>query len=44
MATQIARGLVEFILSGQVEPGSRMPSERALAEAFGLVDRLCGRR
>lgn len=36
LATQIARGLVEFILSGQVEPGSRMPSERALAEAFGV--------
>jgi GntR family transcriptional repressor for pyruvate dehydrogenase complex len=36
LATQIARGLVEFILSGQVEPGARMPSERALAEAFGV--------
>lgn len=36
LATQIARGLVEFILSGQVAPGSRMPSERALAEAFGV--------
>jgi GntR family transcriptional repressor for pyruvate dehydrogenase complex len=36
LATEIARRLVEFILSGQVEPGSRMPSERALAEAFGV--------
>jgi GntR family transcriptional repressor for pyruvate dehydrogenase complex len=36
LATQIARGLVEFILSGKVEPGARMPSERALAEAFGV--------
>jgi GntR family transcriptional regulator, transcriptional repressor for pyruvate dehydrogenase complex len=36
LATHIARRLVEFILSGQVEPGARMPSERALAEAFGV--------
>jgi GntR family transcriptional repressor for pyruvate dehydrogenase complex len=36
IATQVARRLVEFILSGQVEPGTRMPSERALAEAFGV--------
>lgn len=36
IATQIARRLVEFILSGAVEPGSRMPSERQLAEAFGV--------
>ena len=35
-ATEIARRLVEFILSGQVAPGTRMPSERALAEAFGV--------
>lgn len=36
IATQVARRLVEFILSGQVEPGTRMPSERQLAEAFGV--------
>ncbi len=36
LATEIARRLVEFILSGQVEPGTRMPSERDLAEAFGV--------
>ena len=36
IATQIARRLVEFILSGAVEPGTRMPSERQLAEAFGV--------
>ncbi len=35
-ATQIARRLVEYILSGAVEPGTRMPSERQLAEAFGV--------
>ncbi len=36
IATQIARRLVEVILSGQIEPGTRMPSERQLAEAFGV--------
>lgn len=36
LAMQIARRLVEYILSGQVEPGDRMPSERQLAEAFGV--------
>ncbi|MGH2559118.1 MAG: FadR/GntR family transcriptional regulator [Thermomicrobiales bacterium] len=36
MATQVARRIVEFILSGQIEPGERMPSERQLAEAFGV--------
>ncbi|MGH2557855.1 MAG: FadR/GntR family transcriptional regulator [Thermomicrobiales bacterium] len=37
LATQVARRLVEFILSGQIEPGDRMPSERQLAEAFGVA-------
>lgn len=36
LATEIARRLVEFLLAGGVEPGDRMPSERALAEAFGV--------
>jgi GntR family transcriptional repressor for pyruvate dehydrogenase complex len=36
LATEIARRLVEYLLSGGVEPGSRMPSERQLAEAFGV--------
>ena len=36
LATEIARRLVEYILSDQVEPGERMPSERQLAEAFGV--------
>jgi GntR family transcriptional regulator, transcriptional repressor for pyruvate dehydrogenase complex len=36
VATQIARQLVEYLLSGEVEPGARMPSERQLAEAFGV--------
>lgn len=36
LATEIARRLVEYLLAGGVEPGDRMPSERALAEAFGV--------
>jgi GntR family transcriptional repressor for pyruvate dehydrogenase complex len=36
LATQIARRLVEYIISGEIEPGERMPSERQLAEAFGV--------
>jgi GntR family transcriptional repressor for pyruvate dehydrogenase complex len=36
LATQVARRLVEVILSGQIEPGTRMPSERKLAETFGV--------
>ena len=36
VATQVARKLVEYLLSGAVEPGTRMPSERQLAEAFGV--------
>lgn len=36
IATQVARQLVEVILSGQIEPGTRMPSERQLAESFGV--------
>jgi GntR family transcriptional repressor for pyruvate dehydrogenase complex len=36
LATEIARRLVDYLLSGGVEPGGRMPSERQLAEAFGV--------
>jgi GntR family transcriptional repressor for pyruvate dehydrogenase complex len=36
VATQVARKLVEYLLSGAIEPGERMPSERQLAEAFGV--------
>lgn len=36
LATEIARRLVEYLLSGQVGPGGRMPSERQLAQAFGV--------
>ncbi|MGI8476654.1 MAG: FadR/GntR family transcriptional regulator [Thermomicrobiales bacterium] len=36
IATQVARRLVEYIISGEIGPGDRMPSERNLAEAFGV--------
>jgi GntR family transcriptional repressor for pyruvate dehydrogenase complex len=36
LATEIARRLIDYLLSGGVEPGERMPSERQLAQAFGV--------
>ena len=36
LATEIARRLVEFFLSGELAPGDQIPSERQLAEAFGV--------
>ena len=36
LATEIARRLVDYLLAGGVEPGERMPSERQLAQAFGV--------
>ena len=36
LAAEVARRLVDYLLSGGVEPGGRMPSERRLAEAFGV--------
>lgn len=36
MAAEVARRLVDYLLSGGIEPGSRIPSERQLAEAFGV--------
>lgn len=36
MAAEIARRLVDYLLSGGIEPGGRIPSERQLAEAFGV--------
>ncbi|MFT4037141.1 MAG: FadR/GntR family transcriptional regulator [Thermomicrobiales bacterium] len=35
-SAEIARRLVDHLLSGNVTPGSRLPSERQLAEAFGV--------
>jgi GntR family transcriptional regulator, transcriptional repressor for pyruvate dehydrogenase complex len=36
LAAEVARRLVDYLLSGGVEPGARIPSERQLAEAFGV--------
>ena len=36
LASEIARKLVDYLLSGGIEPGDRVPSERQLAEAFGV--------
>jgi GntR family transcriptional regulator, transcriptional repressor for pyruvate dehydrogenase complex len=36
LATEIARRLVDYLLSGEISPGERMPSERDLAQAFGV--------
>ncbi|MCA9876631.1 MAG: FadR family transcriptional regulator [Thermomicrobiales bacterium] len=36
MSAEIARRLVDHLLSGNIAPGSRLPSERQLAEAFGV--------
>jgi GntR family transcriptional repressor for pyruvate dehydrogenase complex len=33
---EIARKLLDYILSGQIAPGSRIPSERQLAQALGV--------
>lgn len=33
---EITRKLLEFLLSGEVTPGSKIPSERQLAEALGV--------
>jgi len=35
VAAEIARALLDYIFSGQVEPGDKLPSERQLAEQFG---------
>jgi len=36
LASEIARRLVDYLLAGGIEPGHRVPSERQLAEAFGV--------
>jgi GntR family transcriptional repressor for pyruvate dehydrogenase complex len=36
LAAEVARRLVDYLLAGGVEPGGRLPSERQLAEAFGV--------
>ena len=36
LATEIARGILDYLLAGHVELGERIPSERKLAEALGV--------
>jgi GntR family transcriptional repressor for pyruvate dehydrogenase complex len=36
LAAEVARRLVDYLLSGGIAPGARIPSERQLAEAFGV--------
>lgn len=35
-SVEIARHLLDYLLSGQVKPGERLPSERQLAETLGV--------
>ncbi|KNC20461.1 hypothetical protein AC792_00595 [Arthrobacter sp. RIT-PI-e] len=35
-STEVARALLDYILSGQVGPGQKLPSERQLSESFGV--------
>ncbi|OZC42524.1 hypothetical protein CH286_25535 [Rhodococcus sp. WWJCD1] len=36
LSAEVAKALLEAVFSGQMTPGSRMPSERQLAESFGV--------
>ncbi len=36
VSTEIARRLLSYLLTGNVQPGERIPSERKLAEALGV--------
>lgn len=36
MSAEVAKALLEAVFSGQMTPGTRMPSERQLAESFGV--------
>lgn len=36
LPTQVARLLLDYLLAGNVSPGTRLPSERQLAEALGV--------
>lgn len=35
-SNEVARALLDYILSGQVGPGDKLPSERQLSESFGI--------
>lgn len=36
LATEIARRILDYLLSGDIEPGERIPSERKLAESLAV--------
>lgn len=36
VALEVTRRLLDYLLSGDIRPGERLPSERKLAEAFGI--------
>ena len=36
LTMEVARRLLDYFLSGEVEPGMRIPSERRLAESLGV--------
>lgn len=36
LSAEVAKALLEAVFSGQILPGTRMPSERQLAESFGV--------
>ncbi|WP_308289816.1 FadR/GntR family transcriptional regulator [Mycolicibacterium mageritense] len=36
LSAEVAKALLEAVFSGQIQPGTRMPSERQLAESFGV--------
>jgi DNA-binding FadR family transcriptional regulator len=36
LTMEVARRLLDYFLSGEVEPGERIPSERRLAESLGV--------
>ena len=36
ISSEITRRLVEYVISGEIQPGERLPSERQLAESFGV--------
>jgi len=36
ISSEITRRLLDFLLSGEVQPGERLPSERKLAESLGV--------
>jgi GntR family transcriptional repressor for pyruvate dehydrogenase complex len=35
-SSEVARALIDYIFSGQIEPGDKLPSERQLSESFGV--------